>query len=114
VGTVKLRIGEELFQALGAASSKFAMEKCEIIRRAIRKFRRVRPVVPATKVESTTYGGHVMDVALWGDVEDATSVEIRRALDWYLEIHKDAPATTKIVPPLTAGLDYILVDEEEE
>lgn len=112
---MKLRIGEELSNKLGEASVKFAMGKCEIIRRAIRKYLRVKPVVVDKELAGSTYKGTVVDLKLCDiEDEDITCLEVRTALAWYLDIHKDAPATPRVDVSLVAGKDYILVDEEEE
>ena len=111
---MNVRISNELFDLLGGASVKFSMEKCEIVRCALRKFRRLKPVGVDECIVSTTYGGHVMDVYLTPELRDATGDEVRKALLWYLELHKNAPATPRFETALVAGVDYKVKDESDD
>lgn len=89
---LKLRLGTELYARISKASDYFAIDKAEIVRKALRKFCRLKPVVVKEKSEGSTYKGTVLDVPLIdARVANAKGSEARKALDWYLALHEPIP-----------------------
>ena len=93
---MRIRVSKKLYQELQEASDKFELSVMEIIRRAARKYERLKPEIPEEP------SGPVV-LSLTG----VQISNIRDVIAWYLQIHKDIKIN-KFSTDLIEGRDYVV------
>ena len=93
---MRIRVSKKLYQELQEASYKFELSIMEIIRRAARKYERLKPEIPEEP------SGPVV-LSLTG----VRISNIRDVIAWYLQIHKNVK-TNKFSTDLIEGRDYVV------
>lgn len=106
---MKLRVSRELYERLKGTSETYSVDMADIMRRALRKWRRLQPrdcVVPARYHDGTTYRGPVLTMDLQG-LDDGVSPEgLRSIINWYLDSVPAEP--DRFIPTLREGVDYLV------
>ena len=100
-----VRIGAKLLADLQLLEKQTPFSYSEIARKAVRKFRRLRPDLSGIEVDST-YAGTVLRFELEQKLDPE---DLRRILTWYISLHDlSKPFTQLPSTHLREGVDYFV------
>ena len=94
---MKFRVSQQLHDDVLALIVRLAPDftLAEVARRAVRKYRRLHPVVNREIKRSTTYKGTVIEV-VWNELAPVSETEARTAMQWYVDVHRDLPGESPV------------------
>ena len=100
-----VRIGAKLLADLQLLEKQSPFSYSEIVRKAVRKYRRLRPDLSAVEVDST-YTGTVLRFELEQKLDPE---DLRRILTWYISLHDlSKPFAQLPSTHLREGVDYFV------
>lgn len=104
---MRLRLSKETRETLGIASDVYGETRTEIARKALRKWRRLRPDLSNVDPGATT-DGEALSLSIPKELtRDLDPDRIRRIIQWYLDLH-DLKPPTRFKPDLVEGRDYVV------
>ena len=100
-----VRIGAKLLADLQLLEKQTPFSYSEIARKAVRKYRRLRPDLSGVEVDST-YTGTVLRLELEQSLDPE---DLREILTWYISLHDlSKPFTQLPSTHLREGVDYFI------